>query len=259
MIVVGFTATLVLVLVTAVFLLAFFLKNNSVMDIAYGLIFVVATIFLYEAFSTHSPIPALVAILVSVWGVRLSARIFKKNFLKPEDRRYQKWREVWATHGALYVLIRSYLQVFILQGAVIVAVLAPVIITMAGPWYDFSALTYIGLALWVVGFLFESVADYQLDSFLKKQENKGKIMDQGLFRYSRRPNYFGESLMWWGLAIIAIPFPYGPLALVSPLLITYITAFVTGPITESLWDGNSEYQEYKKRTSYYVPWFQRKV
>lgn len=259
MIIFGFTAILVLVLVTAVFLLAFLLKNNSIMDIAYGLVFVAATLTLYTLFSTHSPIPALVTILVAVWGVRLSARIFKKNFLKPEDRRYQKWREAWAANGSLYVLIRSYLQVFVLQGAVIVAVLAPIIITMAGPWYDFGITTYIGLAVWIIGFLFESIADYQLDAFLKKPEHKGKIMDQGLFRYSRRPNYFGESLMWWGLAIIALPYPYGIFAFVSPILITYITAFVTGPITESLWDGNQDYQEYKKRTSYYVPWFSRKV
>lgn len=259
MIALGFTAILVLVLVTTVFLLAFLLRNNSIMDIAYGLVFVAASMALYAEFSTHSPIPALVAILVVIWGIRLSARIFKKNFLKPEDRRYQKWRESWSLNGPLYVVIRSYLQVFVLQGMVIVGVLAPVIIVMAGPWYDFGIATYIGLAAWVVGFVFESVADYQLDSFLKKPENKGKIMDQGLFRYSRRPNYFGESLMWWGLAIIALPFPYGPLAFISPLLITYITAFVTGPITESLWDSNLEYQEYKKRTSYYIPWFPKKV
>jgi steroid 5-alpha reductase family enzyme len=114
---------------------------------------------------------------------------------------------------------------------------------------------FCGLLLWVVGFYFETVADAQLDSFIRNPENKGKIMQCGLWNYSRHPNYFGESLMWFGLWLASVAFtPWALLSVVSPLLITYLLLKVSGvPMLEKRWEGRADWEEYKRKTSVFVP------
>jgi steroid 5-alpha reductase family enzyme len=122
-----------------------------------------------------------------------------------------------------------------------------------------ALLDFIGIIVWLVGFFFEAVSDYQLFEFTKNPANKGKLMKYGLWHYSRHPNYFGEVVMWWGIFLIALNVPYGYLALISAGTITFLLLFVTGiPWVEQALAKNPEYPEYKRTTSIFIPWFPKK-
>jgi steroid 5-alpha reductase family enzyme len=124
---------------------------------------------------------------------------------------------------------------------------------------DLGILDVVGLMLWLLGFFFESLADWQLDRFLKDPGNRGKVMDRGLWRYSRHPNYFGEVTMWWGIYTLALSVPGGWMSIIGPLTITYIILFVSGvPMTERFMEGNPVFTDYKRRTSVFIPWFPKK-
>ncbi|MCX6567641.1 MAG: DUF1295 domain-containing protein, partial [Candidatus Aminicenantes bacterium] len=113
--------------------------------------------------------------------------------------------------------------------------------------------------VWVVGFLFEAIGDAQLARFKRDPANRGKIMDRGLWNYSRHPNYFGESLMWWGIFLLALNVPGGWTTIMSPVLITFLLVRVSGvPLLEKKYAGNADFQAYSRRTSAFVPWFPKK-
>jgi steroid 5-alpha reductase family enzyme len=249
---------LLLIYVTAVFLIAQLKHDNSIMDIAYGPAFFVSLIGAAILTDTSGALPAAVLAGVGIWSARLSSRILRKNWGKPEDARYAKWREAWLERGRLYFLVRSYLQINLLQGAIILLVALPGIIALTYPTPESNVLLLIGSLVFLFGLSYETVADWQLDRFIahkKAGATEKDLMTEGLFRYSRRPNYFGESLVWWGLAIMVAGQPFGYLAFVSPLLITYIVTKVTGPMLEQsfLEKFPEKYQAYMDQTSYFIP------
>lgn len=242
---------LVAAYMTAWFAVALLKKDNSVADIAWGLGFVLVAAV---TFSRRGPLflPLLVTSLVTVWGARLAFHILVRNRTRGEDPRYAAWRRKWGRS----FLWRSYLQVFLLQGFFLLAISSPVILVNTvregassprGPWAA-------GLLLWCVGFFFEAVGDAQLARFKRDPANRGRIMDRGLWRYSRHPNYFGESLMWWGIFLLALEVPYGWTTVVSPLLITFLLVRVSGvPLLEKRYAGNADFQAYARRTNAFVP------
>lgn len=259
----GIVASLLLLYSIFVFLISRVRQDNSVMDIAYGPAFFTST--LGAAYLTNTSGLLLAAVIggIGIWSIRLSTRIFKKNFGKPEDARYAKWREQWMKKGRAYFLIRSYLQVNVLQVIIILFVATPAIIAMSYPTEYSHTFLLIGSLVFLFGFLYETIADWQLDQFIaakKAGTAKADLMKKGLFKYSRRPNYFGETLVWWGLAIMVLPLPFGYLALISPLLITYIVTMVTGPMLEDIFLKKypEAYQQYIDTTSYIIPWFPKK-
>jgi len=166
------------------------------------------------------------------------------------DRRYAAWRAEWK-----HVVARSYLQVFLLQGFFMVAVSTPLIILAGAETTRGAAAGIAGALVWVAGFIFESTADRQLASFLTEpRESRGPVMDRGLWAWSRHPNYFGESLMWWGIGIIALGVEGGWLGLISPITITLLLLFVSGiPLAEMRHAGEPEWEAYKARTSAFIP------
>jgi steroid 5-alpha reductase family enzyme len=249
---------ILLIYMSVLFLISLRARNNGVADIGYGIAFIV----LVGAVGAFAPnvtfFAALLALLPFIWGTRLAMRIYKKNAGKPEDFRYKAWRDEW---GASFFM-RSFLQVYMLQGLVVFCVALPVTLALVFPLYMVSLpLIGVGLLLWVIGFFFEVVGDAQLDAFIGQEENKGKIMMSGLWKYSRHPNYFGESLMWWGIAIASSGITTIPaLGFISPLLITYLLLKVSGvPLLEKRWEGNPEWEAYKKRTSVFIPLPSKKV
>ena len=257
------TAGIIWTIMTVVFAVSVFKKDNSIIDIFYGLVFVSVAWLLPTIFQELQPVQFLLTFLITIWGVRLATRIFLKNRGKPEDHRYNRWRVEWGKRGNQYFLIRSYVQIFMLQGVVIFFVLLPLVLVGAQGESEIVVphLLLIGSVIWIVGFFFEVVSDIQLDSFLRKEENHGKVMTSGLFRFSRRPNYFGESAMWWGIGLIAasvLPPSIAWAGYLSPIVITYIVYAVTGPILEDFWKHNKEYQAYRKRTNYFFPWFPKR-
>jgi steroid 5-alpha reductase family enzyme len=228
------------------------------MDIAYGPVYLIATVATAHLTGAFGLLPTLASTLVALWSVRLCLRIFHKNYSQPEDARYAAWRAAWQEKGQLYFIFRSYLQVFVLQGAIITFVSLPIVLAIANPFsYNLWFIVF-GCVIWLIGFSIETVADWQLDNFIarkKSGEETASLMTTGLFKYSRRPNYFGETLIWWGLAIMTLPFTFGYIGIISPLLITYIVTKVTGPMLENMFlkKYGAEYRAYQKKTSYFIP------
>ena len=251
----GYAAIIVFCYMTVLFILAMIRKDNSIADIAWGPGFVVVTwaaLFINGSFGVGQ---FMTATLVTIWGLRLAIRIFRRNRGRGEDPRYRKWREDWGK----YFVLRSYLQVFILQGFILLLNVTPVMIIMSSTSKTLVWSYLLGLAVWCVGFFFESVGDNQLDRFLKDPENRGKVIDRGLWKYTRHPNYFGESTMWWGIFIIALAAPWGWVGVIGPLVITGMILFVSGiPMTEKMMEKTTGWEEYKKRTSAFVPWFPKR-
>lgn len=242
---------------SVLFVVALVAKNNGVADIGYGVAFIVLTVATLF-FAPPASMEALVlSLLVFIWGGRLALRIYKKNKGKPEDFRYKAWRDAWGK----WFLPRSFLQIYMLQGVVTFCVALPVTLAIVFPASGANIVLFVfGLFMWVKGFFFEAVGDAQLDAFIRKPENKGKIMMSGLWKYTRHPNYFGESLMWWGLAIASTGITSIPLLpFVGPILITFLLLKVSGvPMLEKHWEGNPEWEAYKKRTSVFVPLLPKK-
>jgi steroid 5-alpha reductase family enzyme len=252
-------ATCIFVLVSLLFLVAQYKANNSIMDIAYGPIFFLAMLGTMYISGTATRTSILMLIVVGLWSSRLSFRIARKNYGKPEDARYAAWRTKWMRVSETYFLKRSYFQIFLLQGSVIALVSLPFVVALSGGDSIPTWPTILGLCLSLCGLAYETTADWQLDRFLKRKQagtEQAPIMTTGLFRYSRRPNYFGEALIWWGLALMAWPFAYSYIAFVSPLLITYIVTRVTGPMLENIFlEKYSEaYRAYMKTANYFIPW-----
>lgn len=243
-------ASLIFVYVTILFIISVIIKDNSIADIAWGTGFIIASVSVLLYQGTFGLRNILVTALVIIWGSRLSIRIFRRNRGRGEDWRYKRWREEW---GRIFYL-RSYLQVFILQGLLLLVNVSPVIIinsytTQTGTWTDIA-----GLCLWLIGFYFESVGDWQLDRFVRKPTNRGKIIQEGLWSYSRHPNYFGEITMWWAIFIIALGSPYGIFSVIGPVTITYLIVFVSGiPLAEKSMEQTPGFTEYKRTTSMLFP------
>jgi len=229
------------------YMIAIIRKRNDVADVAWGLGFVLLS---WLAFTLgNGSERALVAnTLVTVWGLRLAIHISIRNKGKTEDFRYAQWRKEWK-----HFVLRSFLQVFFLQGLFLFVIVWPVVwINLITPgdwqWWDVA-----GIVVWVIGFLFESVGDYQLTQFKKNPAHKGQIITTGLWRYSRHPNYFGEVVQWWGLFLMACSVG-GWMTIAGPLLITYLLRYVSGvPMLERKYAGHPAFEEYKRKTSVFIP------
>lgn len=247
-------AAFIFLYMTGWFLVGILMKRNDVADFAWGIGFILVA-FLTMMFTPSESFDRghLVTILVAIWGSRLSYHIFKRNFGKPEDKRYAAWRLAWGK----WFLVRSYLQIFVLQGVLLLLIASPVIIinTLRGG----SALTVfdvMGLLIWIIGFAFEAIGDRQLKKFISNPENKGKIMTTGLWKYTRHPNYFGEVTQWWGLWVIALSVPFGGVGIIGPLTITFLILKVSGvPMLEKSFEGRPDFEDYKKKTNAFLPWF----
>lgn len=250
---------IILIYTSALFYVAYKKNNNSTMDIGYGIGCIITSLAVFYLSYILDPISnysVIILSLITVWGIRLSLRIYRKNKNKTEDFRYAAWRAQWSKKGSTYFYVQSYLQIFVLQGVIISIVLLPLtVVLLAKMTIPLNFWIYAGIAIWIIGFLFESIGDYQLDRFItSKNPGKGAIMKTGLWRYTRHPNYFGESSMWWGLACIAYGSTGIYFAFISPLLITFLLLFVSGiPMLERKWRGNPEWEEYKSKTSPFIP------
>ena len=236
---------------TTMFLLALWRKDNSIVDVAYGLAFVLVAWSGLLVFGSGHARQWLIVMLVTVWGVRLAVHIFLRKRGEGEDFRYRQWRESW---GKTFVW-RSFLQVFMLQGAVIYLVALPLLLVIDNPGARLGFLDLAGLMVWLVGFGFEAVGDWQLLQFKRNPANQGKVIQHGLWRYTRHPNYFGEALLWWGIFLIAVSTGYGIWAIISPLLIDFLLLKVSGiPMLEAKYEKHPEFIAYKARTNAFFPW-----
>ena len=233
------------------------LKNASIVDIFWGAGFVLSA-WLFFGFTPDGFLPRklLLVILVTIWGLRLSTHIFLRNKGKPEDFRYQKWRE---ENGSIWWW-KSFFQVFLLQGLLLWIVSMPLLAAQFfGKVDHLTVLDFIGAAVWLIGFFFESVGDFQLTRFIKNPQNRGKVLSSGVWRYTRHPNYFGDAAQWWGFYLLALV-AGGWWAIVSPVIMTYLLTRVSGvSLLEKSLDAKPGYRQYVESTSAFIPWFPKKL
>jgi steroid 5-alpha reductase family enzyme len=233
------------------FIVAIVRKRNDVADTAWGIGFFVASCIPLFLYGIQSIQQIIVTLLVLIWGSRLSLHIHLRNRNKSEDPRYLAWRQSWK-----WFYTRSFFQIFILQGLLLILVVSPVLFINTYAVSEITYFFYAGLVIWGIGFFFESVGDAQLKKFIQNPDNKGKIMNQGLWAYTRHPNYFGEVTQWWGLFIIALSVPQGIWSIIGPLTITILILKVSGiPMLEKSFIGKPGWEEYKAKTSAFIPWF----
>ena len=246
----------VLTVLTGVWTVSLKLKDASVADVSWGLGGVLLA-WLYVARSpVLTPRSWLVAGLITLWGGRLSLHIFRRNHGGGEDPRYRAMR---ASHGRAFWW-RSLFVVFWLQGALLWFVALPVLVVVRAPEpAGLTAVDLAGLVICAVGLGFEIVGDVQLARFKLDPANRGKVLDSGLWRYTRHPNYFGDATLWWGVYVVAVATPGGWQTLLSPLVMTMLLLRVSGVtlLEDSLKVSKPGYGEYIRRTSAFVPWFPR--
>lgn len=245
---------IIFVYMSGLFGVSILIRRNDVADVGWGLGFILVSA-VSAWFGGGSVSGLLATALVTLWGTRIALHIYLRNKDKEEDFRYKNWRNNWGK----YFYVRSYFQVFILQGILMFLISLPVV--LSNLFFTEYSLVFliIGFIVWTIGFIFESVGDYQLGQFVSEQKNKGKIMMSGLWAFTRHPNYFGEVAMWWGIFIICMPHALWLLMLLSPLAITILILKVSGiPMLEKKYEGNPEFQAYKQRVSAFFPWFPKK-
>ncbi len=232
------------------FIISLIRQRNDVADVAWGLGFVLMAWTSYFLSVDSGMRGLLVGALVSIWGLRLAWHIHDRNKGKAEDYRYLAWRKEWG--GWFYP--RSYVQVYLLQGFFLFLIVLPVLLINKNAGTALGMLDALGLVVWLFGFYFEAVGDAQLARFIKNPQNKGKLMQSGLWAYTRHPNYFGEVMQWWGLWIVALSVPDGWLGIIGPITITFLILKVSGiPMLEKKMAENIEFIEYKRRVSVFIP------
>lgn len=249
------SAIMIMLYMALFFVIAQRKKDTTVVDTAWGSGFALIALFtLYKAHD-YGIRHCIVTGMVILWALRLVIHLYMRNKRTGEDPRYIQLRKEWAPH----FFIQSFFKIFMLQGFLLLLIATSIIVINASMSTHLNALDIIGIIIWIVGFIFETVGDYQLKQFTLNSYNHGKIMDSGLWHYTRHPNYFGEVVMWWGIFIIALSVPCWYISLISPVTITWLLLCVSGiPMTEKMFDGNQAYQAYKKRTSAFIPWFPKK-
>lgn len=235
------------------YLIALKLKNNSIADIAWGIGFILIAI-VNLILTDHVYLrQVIITVLVSIWGIRLATHIYQRSRGKPEDFRYAEMRIRWGNKASL----KSFTHVFMFQGLILLLIAYPIIMVNAYARPGFTILDLIGIVIWAISFTFEVAADIQLQNFIRKEKTPANpVMTEGLWKYSRHPNYFGEALVWWGIFFIVLSISNGWLAIFSPVVLTFFLLKVSGvPLLEKKYLDNPAYQQYAGRTSMFIPWF----
>jgi steroid 5-alpha reductase family enzyme len=228
-------------------------RDASLVDRFWGLGFVVVATIGGLFGAGYGPRRALLFGLVAIWGLRLSLHLTRRNWGHGEDARYQKMRRAW---GDSFWWV-SLFTVFALQGALVWLVSLPIQAGQSSTEPSrLTVLDFFGAAVWAIGFLFETVGDAQLRAFKADAANRGQVMDRGLWRYTRHPNYFGDAVVWWGIFLVAAQTRHGLLTLVGPLAMTFLLTRVSGvPMLErQLRKTRAGYEEYCLRTNAFFPW-----
>lgn len=251
---------------TAIFILATIIKNNSIVDIGWGLGFVLGA----WASLLITPNPNLLAyglvIFISIWGMRLSIRLFNRNIKKPEDFRYAQWRKDWGKH----VVITAFFRVFMIQGLInfVVGSVAYSIIKYNAFILEGlqAGFVLIGLGIAIIGLLFEVIGDEQLRAHIQKKTRS--LLQTGLWSITRHPNYFGEILIWNGIYIAGISLLitssvpiiyYALLLLLSPLVMSVVLIKISTPLLEKNMEKYEAWADYIKRVPMIFPFTKPKA
>lgn len=253
-----FQALLVIMtMMTILWLVSIVIRNVSIVDLFWGFGFVLTTAFYFIKTEGDDPRKIIVMILVSIWGLRLSVYLAMRNIGKGEDFRYAQFRRNYGEKRYWWV---SFFQTFLLQGVLMWLISAPLLgAQFYGRNISINFLDYLAIALWVIGFIFEAGGDYQLARFKSDISNKGKVLNTGFWHYTRHPNYFGDSAVWWGFGLLCLAAgSYIPI--LGSVLMTALIIKVSGValLEKSLKEQKPQYREYIEKTSAFLPWFPKK-
>lgn len=243
--------TFVLVYMAGWFVASVWLRRNDIADIAWGIGFA-ALAWVLLIVSSGGLRQIVLVLLVSVWALRLAGHIFLRNRYKGEDYRYATWRLEWGK----WFYARSFVQVWLLQGVLLVLVSFPVLVTISATATSITPFDLLPLGVWGVGFFFEVVGDWQLSQFLANGSKKGTLLTTGLWRYTRHPNYFGEAAQWWGIFLFSFLGSGSWFGVVGPLTITYLLLYVSGvPLLERKMESHPDFNAYRAHTNMFFPWW----
>lgn len=227
--------------------------KHRVVDVAWGAAFAAVAASTWVMSSGHGDnlTRAVVAGATALWGLRLAVHIAWKSRGAPEDRRY----EALLADAKGNPHLAALRWVYLLQGGLVWLISLPIQVASYGPQPP-MVLLWIGVAVWLIGFLFESIGDAQLARFKANPDNKGQVLQTGLWRYTRHPNYFGDAMVWWGIFLLACGSWWGIATVFAPLLMTWFLAAKTGkPLMEKhLLESRPNYVDYIRRTSGFIPW-----
>jgi len=249
----GLNLSVAILVMVLFWILSLRIGDVSIVDIAWGANGALISLLTFTLADGALPRRLLLTGMATLWGVRLSLHIALRRQGKAEDFRYAAMRE---EHGDAFPR-RSLVTVFLFQALLIWIIAIPVqVAQVSATPPDLTILDFAGLALWILGYGIEVLADRQLGEFRLDPSNRNRVLDRGLWKYSRHPNYFGESLIWWGIFLVAASTPGGWWAAFSPLLMTFLLLRVSGVplLEEALSERREGYREYVKRTSGFFPW-----
>lgn len=242
----------VFLMFSIIWLIHLYLKNAGVVDVGWGLGFIILTAIFVQMGEGFNIRNTILFLMVTLWGLRIMIFLFKRLAGDAhEDRRYQKFRKEWKSHVAFKFFWFFQFQAFL---EIILAV--PMLVVALNPEQGLSFIEIVGITIWAIALIGETISDEQLQGFKSNPDNKGKTCDVGLWYYSRHPNYFFEWLVWVGIFIYALGSPHGWVSIVSPLIMYYLLIYVSGvPLAEeqSILSRGDEYRRYQKTTSMFFP------
>jgi len=247
----------ILTLMTILWVVSVIIKNVSIVDLFWGFGFVLTNFFFFMNTDGPSPRKIIITVLVTIWGLRLSAYLAWRNIGNGEDFRYMQFRKKYGENRYWWI---SFFQTFLLQGVLMWLISAPLLGAQFYGQSDPLGITdFAGVAFWLIGFSFETGGDFQLARFKADPANKGKVMDKGFWRYTRHPNYFGDSSVWWGYGLICIA-TGSIIPVLGSVLMTALIIRVSGVtlLEKSLKEQKPLYREYIEKTSAFLPWFPKK-
>jgi steroid 5-alpha reductase family enzyme len=239
-------------LMTLLWLLSLAVKDSSIVDIFWGTGFVIV-VWLFASLTGFDELALrqwIFLSMVSIWGIRLTVYLAMRNIGKGEDYRYANWRK---EQGDNWWWV-SFFRVFVLQG-VLLWLISAVYLPALKSGTDLDIWSYLGIVFWGIGFFFEAVGDYQMMRFRKERSDDSAVMNKGLWRYTRHPNYFGDAMQWWAYFFFALAHPLGWVYIFCPMIMTFFLLNVSGVamLEEGLKNKKPKYSEYIRRTSAFIP------
>lgn len=248
---------LIIGFMTILWIVSVIITNASIVDPFWGFGFVLINTFYFFDAGNFGLRQYILLALVGVWGLRLSLHLGIRNLGKGEDFRYVAFRNSYGVKRYWWI---SFFQVFLLQAVLLWLVSAPLVaVNLDNPAAGLNIIDIAAILLWITGFLFETVGDYQLSKFRSDPSNRGKLLTTGLWRYTRHPNYFGDAAVWWGFALLGIS-SGGYINALGALLMTFLLLKISGVmlLEKTLKANKPGYAEYAAATSSFIPWFPRK-
>lgn len=245
-------ALCVLGLMSALWLVSITRSDVSIVDPWWSMAFLLVTA--RTAVTTGRSLQSFVLLeMVGLWAVRLWLHLLLRSWGKHEDPRYAAFRARFGPRRYWWI---SLFQVFLLQGVLVIIISAPLQLGGASRSDHLGVIQVAAILTFLAGFVFETIADSQLQRFRNRAANRGKVMNQGLWRYSRHPNYFGEALLWWGFWLYVLNQPGGWATFFGPALMTFLLLRVSGVslLDAHLRKTKPQYEDYIRRTSAFLPW-----